>query len=284
VPTNAKSSEPAQVWFITGASRGLGLEIVRAARAQGHAVVAAARDPQAAADAVGRDEQLLPVKLDVTDQAQAQAAVAAALARFGRIDVLVNNAGRGLLGAVEEASAQETRAVFTVNVDGLLNVTRAVLPAMRRQRSGRILNISSMAGFTAWAGWGVYAATKFAVEGLSEALDAEVRPLGIRVTIIEPGRFRTDFLDERSLHRAAQVIPDYSATAGAARQRAVTTHRSQPGDPAKGAAAIVSLGASTDPPLRLQLGADAVATVEAKLAQVTAELAAWRKVAQSTGY
>jgi NAD(P)-dependent dehydrogenase (short-subunit alcohol dehydrogenase family) len=174
--------------------------------------------------------------------------------------------------------------VFAVNVDGLLNVTRAVLPAMRRQRSGRIINISSMAGFTAWAGWGVYAATKFAVEGLSEALDAELRPLGIRVTIIEPGRFRTDFLDERSLQRAEQVIADYSATAVAARQRVAATHHRQPGDPAKGASVIVSLGESPDPPLRLPLGADAMAAVEAKLAQVAGELAAWREVTRSTGY
>ena len=174
------------VWFITGASRGFGLEIARAALARGDSVVAAARDRQVVERELGRSERLLAVELDVTDERQAQEAVSAALARFGQIDVLVNNAGRGLLGAVEESSAEEVRSVFAVNVDGLLTVTRAVLPAMRSRRSGRILNISSVGGFGAWPGWGVYCATKFAVEGLSEALHAELLPLGISVTVIEP--------------------------------------------------------------------------------------------------
>ena len=164
------------VWFITGASRGFGLEIARAVLERGDAVVAAARDPKVVEITLGQRDKLLSVELDVTDERQAQASVRAALARFGQIDVLVNNAGRGLLGAVEEASAEEIRSVFAVNVDGLLNVTRAVLPSMRERRSGRILNLSAAAGFGAWPGWGVYCATKFAVEGLSEALRAELLP------------------------------------------------------------------------------------------------------------
>jgi NADP-dependent 3-hydroxy acid dehydrogenase YdfG len=155
------------VWFITGASRGFGLEIARAALERGDTVVAAARDPKVVERALGRHEQLLAVELDVTDEREAQEAVSAALQRFGQIDVLVNNAGRGLLGAIEEASAEEVRSVFAVNVDGVLNVTRAVLPAMRERRSGRILNLSSVGGFGSRPGWGVYCATKFAVEGIS---------------------------------------------------------------------------------------------------------------------
>jgi NAD(P)-dependent dehydrogenase (short-subunit alcohol dehydrogenase family) len=221
------------VWFITGASRGFGLEIARAALGRGDAVIAAARDPKAAERGLGRREQLLPVELDVTDEEQAQAAAAAALARFGQVDVLVNNAGRGLLGAVEEASAEEVRSVFAVNVDGLLNVTRAVLPSMRQRPSGRVLNLSSVGGFGAWPGWGVYCATKFAVEGISEALHAELLPLGIHVTIIEPGTFRTDFLDPSSLRRAMRVIDDYSGSGGSARQWADTANHNQLGDPSK---------------------------------------------------
>ncbi|HWY68668.1 MAG TPA: SDR family NAD(P)-dependent oxidoreductase [Terriglobales bacterium] len=216
------------VWFITGASRGLGLEITRAALKRGDSVVATARNLQSIVHAPGGQERLLPVALDVTNGLQAEAAVSVALKRFGRIDVLVNNAGRGLLGAVEEASSEEVRSVFAVNVDGLLTATRAVLPSMRERRSGRILNISSGGGFSGAPGWGVYCATKFAVEGLSESLHAELLPLGIHVTIIEPGAFRTDFLDASSLHRTAQVIDDYSESAGVTRQRVEALPRPSP--------------------------------------------------------
>ena len=209
------------VWFITGASRGFGLEIARAALERRDSVVAAARDPKVVEGALGQREQLMAVELDVTDERQAQSAVSAAFERFGQIDVLVNNAGRGLLGAVEEASAEEVRSVFAVNVDGLLNVTRMVLPSMRARRSGRILNLSAVGGFDAWPGWGVYCATKFAVEGLSEALRAELLPLGIHVTIIEPGTLRTDFLDASSLWRAARSSTT-TAAAAAARDNGLT--------------------------------------------------------------
>jgi NAD(P)-dependent dehydrogenase (short-subunit alcohol dehydrogenase family) len=272
------------VWFITGASRGFGLEIARAALQRADTVVAAARDPKVVERALDQSEQLLAVELDVTDEREAQAAVNVALARFGQIDVLVNNAGRGLLGAVEEASAEEVRSVFAVNVDGVLNVTRAVLPSMRARRSGRILNLSSVGGFGAWPGWGVYCATKFAVEGLSEALHAELLPLGLHVTVIEPGTFRTDFLDPSSLRRAARVIDDYNGSGGSARQWADTANHNQLGDPAKGAAAIVAVATSPEPPLRVQLGTDSLARVEAKLAQVATELAAWRTLAESTDH
>ena len=271
-------------WFITGASRGFGLEIARAALERGGAVVATARKPAEITKALGPRQQLLAVELDVTKEAQAQAAVGSALQRFGQIDVLVNNAGRGWLGAVEEASAEEVRAALALNVEGLLMVTRAVLPTMRARRSGRILNMSSVGGFRAWPGWGIYGATKFAVEGLSEAMQAELLPLGIRVTIIEPGAFRADFLDSSSLVHSERVIDDYSQTSGASRQWADTTSHGQLGDPAKGAAAIVAIATSADPPQRVPLGTDCVAQVEAKLARVAYELARWRNLTESTDH
>jgi NAD(P)-dependent dehydrogenase (short-subunit alcohol dehydrogenase family) len=225
------------VWFITGASRGFGLEITRVALQRGDSVVASARKQEDVEQALGEQERLLAVPLDVTNEKQAQTAVKSALDRFGRIDVLVNNGGRGLVGAVEEASAEEVRAVFAVNFDGMLNVTRAVLPSMRARNSGRILNISSVGGFREWQGWGVYSATKFAVEGISEAMRLELLPLGIYVTVIEPGTFRTDFLNNSSLARAKQVIDDYKETAGGARNWADNSNHAQLGDPVKAAAA-----------------------------------------------
>lgn len=273
-------------WFITGAARGLGYEMARHALAAGINVVATARDLSqvevAFGTAPGFSERFLPVALDVTDERQAATAVEAAIARFGSIDVLVNNAGRGLLGAVEEASAAEVEAVFATNVFGLLNVTRAVLPHMRAARTGHVVNISSLGGFAQVAGWGVYGATKFAVEGLSEAMQAELSPLGINVTIVEPGSFRTSFLDGSSLHTAANEVPDYAATAGRVRRAVATSNGGQINDPAKGAAAIYAAVTTAQPPTRFQVGPDAVAMVEDKLTRVRDELEAWRSLASST--
>ena len=284
--TSAEGVGDRRVWFITGASRGFGLEIARQVIARGDALVATARDPhQVERNLAGNGASALLLALDVTDEKQARATVEKAVARFGRIDVLVNNAGRGLLGAVEEATGEEVRAVFDTNVLGLLTVTRAVLPVMRRQRSGRILNLSSVGGFASSPGWGVYCATKFAVEGLSEALHAELAPLGIAVTVVEPGAFRTDFLDASSLHRVIQEIDDYTAaTPGRTRSWADETNHAQLGDPAKAAAAMIMVATSADPPLRLQLGSDCVARVEAKLSQVARELDRWRALALSTDH
>lgn len=271
------------VWFVTGASRGLGAEIVRQALDRGERVLAAARDPRPIARAfphAGRD--LLAVAVDVTDDAAVRAAVDAAVERFGRIDVVVNNAGRGLLGAVEEVSDAQARAVFDTNVFGVLTVCRAVLPVLRRQRSGHVMNISSVGGFAASAGWGVYNATKFAVEGLSEAMRAELQPLGVRVTIVEPGYLRTDFLRGRGLAEPPRAIDDYAATAGRARAGAAAADGEQPGDPARVAKVLIDLAHVPDPPVRLQLGADCVSRVEAKLEQVAAELKVWRGISMST--
>ncbi|OCB41936.1 short-chain dehydrogenase/reductase [Mycobacterium vulneris] len=273
------------VWFITGASRGFGLQIARDALERGHQVVATARDAAAVTAALGENDNVLAVALDVTNEEQAQQAAQAAVDRFGRIDVLINNAGRGLLGAVEEATDAEIRAVYETNVFGLLTVTRAVAPVLRAQRSGTIVNISSVGGFVGSAGWGVYASTKFAVEALSEALHSELRPLGVHAMVVEPGYFRTDFLDSSSLQTQRNVIDDYAdGPAGQMRVAAGERNHGQPGDPVKAAKAIIDVVESPQPPLRLLLGNDTIAAVEGKISQVQAELAQWRSVSESTDF
>jgi NAD(P)-dependent dehydrogenase (short-subunit alcohol dehydrogenase family) len=273
------------VWFITGASRGFGLEITREALSRGDSVVATARDPQAVLDAIpDADDRLLAVALDVSDPDQISAAVDAAIDRFRRIDALVNNAGRGLVGSVEETSDAEARAIFDVNVFGLLAITRAVLPHMRAQRSGLVVNLSSVGGFVAWPGWGVYSATKFAVEALSEAMTHELAPLGIRSVAIEPGPFRTNFLDGSSLAIAHTEIDDYASTGGAARTWATDSNYGQQGDPLKAAKVIVDLADRDDLPERIQLGTNAFEDVAAKLTRTARDQEQWRAVSLSTDF
>jgi NAD(P)-dependent dehydrogenase (short-subunit alcohol dehydrogenase family) len=272
------------VWFVTGASRGFGALIAEAALAAGDAVVATARDPSTVTARLGSHERLLATRLDVTSETEAHAAVGEAVKKFGRIDILVNNAGYGLLGAIEEASAEEAAKLFGTNVFGLLGVTRAVLPHMRRQRSGHIINLSSVGGYTGYPGWGIYGATKFAVEGISEALAGEVAPLGIKVTVVEPGFFRTDFLDETSLLRTAREIEDYRDSVGKTRAHAADVNHGQRGDPRKLAQAFIALANAKEPPLRLPLGSDTVERIESKNAFVARELAAWRTIATSTDF
>nr|WP_315255828.1 oxidoreductase [uncultured Duganella sp.] len=273
-----------KVWFITGASRGFGLLTAQKALARGDLVAATARDPQSVTAALGEHPNLLALRLDVKLEAQAITAAQQAVARFGRIDVLVNNAGYGLLGAVEESSGDEVRAVYETNVFGLLNVTRAVLPVMRRQGSGHVLNISSIGGYSSYAGWGVYGSTKFAVEGLSEALSIELAPLGIQVTVVEPGFFRTDFLDTTSLVTTRDRIAAYADTVGKMRDFAADANHAQPGDPLKLADALLKLADSANPPVRLQLGSDTVQRVRAKNQFVEQELTEWLDVALSTDH
>ncbi len=273
-----------RTWFITGASRGFGALIAKQALAAGDAVVATARNPEAAIAAIGSHPNLLALPLDVTDEAQAHAAAAAAVKRFGAIDVLVNNAGFGLLGAVEEASAQEIEAVYRTNVFGLLAVTRAVLPHMRERRSGHVINLSSVGGYRSGPGFGIYCSTKFAVEGLSEALAAELAPLGITVTIVEPGYFRTDFLDARSLTISPARIADYDATSGATRAHAADVSHRQPGDPAKLAAVLVSMVGTGSLPLRMPFGSDTIEAITQKNAFVAAEIARLHDLAVSTDF
>jgi NAD(P)-dependent dehydrogenase (short-subunit alcohol dehydrogenase family) len=273
------------VWFITGASRGFGLEIAREALSRGDSVVATARNPQSVFDALpDAGDRLVAVSLDVNDAAQARAAVDTAVECFGRIDVLVNNAGRGLLGAIEEVSDEEVRAVFDVNVFGLLAVTRAVLPQMRAQRSGLVINLSSVGGFVVWPGWGAYCATKFAVEAFSEAMTHELAPLGIRAIAVEPGPFRTDFLAGSSLEIADRQIDDYAASGGAARQWAAENNNAQEGDPVKAAQIIVDLADRDKLPERIQLGTSAFNDVADKLARTARDQEAWREISLSTDF
>ncbi|MFD8317406.1 oxidoreductase [Kitasatospora purpeofusca] len=273
------------IWFVTGASRGLGAAIVREALGRGHGVIATARDASAVAEAYpDAPDGLLAVDADVTEPAQLAVAVEAGLARFDRIDVVVNNAGYGLVGAIEETSDRAVRDLFDVNVFGVLNTLRATLPTLRHQRSGHVLNIGSVGGFATAPAAGLYGASKFALEGISEALHGELAPLGIRVTIVEPGGFRTDFLGGSSLRTEPASIADYTEGAGPVREALARYDGHQPGDPVKAARAVVDLADLAEPPLRLQLGADAVERVEAKLELVRRELDRWRDVALSTSF
>ncbi|MBP0590338.1 SDR family NAD(P)-dependent oxidoreductase [Paraburkholderia sp. LEh10] len=282
--SNVTKQQFKRVWFITGASRGLGALIAKAALADGNAVVAAGRNAAAIAERLGESPALLPVALDVTDDAQARAAVAAAVEKFGRIDVLINNAGFGLLAAVEESSDADVRRMYDTNVFGLLNVTRAVLPVMRAQRSGHVVNMSSIGGYRAAAGFGVYSSTKFAVEGITEALHAELKPLGIHATVVEPGYFRTDFLDASSLVVGKEIIDDYDETSGKVRRFAVGMNHNQPGDPEKLATAMVALADAQTPPLRLPLGTDTLKAIAHKNAYVTEETQTWMTLSASTDF
>lgn len=271
-----------RVWLVTGTSRGIGAEVAKAILETGDTLVATARSTSGMAP-LGHRENLLTLPLDVTDKQQAVDAVNAALDRFGHIDVLVNNAGICAVGAVEETSAEQVECLFRTNVFGLLNVTRAVLPFMRQRRSGHIMNISSVAGYRGYAGFGVYSATKFAVEGLSEALYDELAPLGIHVTVVEPGFFRSDILDkDKSLIEAAVRMPDYDASAGSVRELVPRLSHNQPGDPVKLARALIELANCPNPPLRLPLGPDTLQRMVEKNAVVELETAAWRALAAST--
>jgi NAD(P)-dependent dehydrogenase (short-subunit alcohol dehydrogenase family) len=273
-----------KTWFITGAARGFGARVASLALERGDRVVATGRNVSAINDRLGTSANLLSLALDVTSEQQASEAARQAVDTFGSIDVLLNNAGFGLLGAVEEASGEEVERLYRTNVFGVLNVTRAVLPYMRAQRSGRILNISSIAGYRAVAGFGVYASTKFAVEGLSEALHAELEPLGIHVTVVEPGYFRTDFLDASSLQISPLRIDDYTPTAGAVRVLATELNHGQPGDPDRLARVLVEFSEMSNPPLRLPLGSDTVSAIRAKHAADAAILDAWEAVSSSTDF
>ncbi|MFN0000585.1 MAG: oxidoreductase [Burkholderiaceae bacterium] len=270
------SSTDSLVWFITGCSTGFGRELARRVLARGARAVVTARDKAGVADlAQGHADRCLALDLDVTDPAQIGAAVQAAQERFGRIDVLVNNAGYGYQAAVEEGDDREIRAMFDTNVFGLFAMTRAVLPGMRERRSGHVMNITSVAGLVGFAGSGHYAASKHAVEGWSDALAAEVAPLGIRVTCIEPGPFRTDFAG-RSLRQTPTRIADYQATAGARLRGTVEGSGQQPGDPERAAEAMLLVSEHPDPPRHLVLGSFGAGVVIDVLKRNLAEVEAWR--------
>jgi NAD(P)-dependent dehydrogenase (short-subunit alcohol dehydrogenase family) len=278
-----KTAMAQKVWMITGASRGFGAETAKAVLAAGGKLIATARKTDAL-EYLGKNANVFAAALDVTNESQVKTAVDAALKHFGRIDVLVNNAGYGLLGAVEESSAEEVENIYRTNVFGLLNVTRAVLPAMRKQKSGHVINISSIGGYGSYPGWGVYSSTKFAVEGITESLRGELAPLGIHATVVEPGFFRTDFLDSSSLIKTANVISDYAETVGKMRDFAEGHNHQQPGDPKKLAEAILQLANAAEPPVRLPLGSDTLKRIADKNAYVEKETEEWRTLAVSTDF
>lgn len=271
------------VWFITGTSSGFGRAIAEAVLADGGSVVATARKTESLAEL--RDhapERVLVAQLDVTDPASITAAVEEARVRFGRIDVLVNNAGYGLRGALEECDDEQLRALMETNVWGLISVTKAVLPLMRAQRSGHIVQLSSVGGVRARLGGTPYALSKFAVEGLSEGLSYEVAPFGIKVTIVEPGPFRTDFAG-RSI-QWAESMPEYAPVFAEERERFQAQDGAQPGDPARAAAAVLRAVAMDEPPLRLPLGPEAFAGIRATLTQRLADLDELEPWAADTGF
>jgi len=263
------------VWLITGCSTGFGRELARLVLARGWRAVVTARDPSKVADiAAGHGDRAVVVALDVTQRAQIDDAVATARRRFGRIDVLVNNAGYGYLAAIEEGEDDAVRAMFETNVFGLIDMTKAVLPVMREQRSGLIVNVSSIGGITSFAATGYYHGTKYAVEGISESLAIEVKPLGIDVLIVEPGPFRTNWAGP-SIQQSSTRIEDYAATAGERRKQTHARSGSQAGDPVRGAQAIIDAALSDHPPLRLLLGKAALDLARKKLDFMRKDFDAW---------
>ncbi len=271
------AAKDSKVWFVTGASTGFGRLLAEQVLEAGGRVVVTARKPEQIADLEQKyPESALAVALDVTDEAAVEAAAKAALERFGRVDVLVNNAGYGLAGAIEEATEDEFMPVFETNVFGLIRMTRALLPQFRRQKSGHIVNLSSVGGLIGSPGWGYYNASKFAVNGFSEALSAEMAPLGVHVTVVEPGPFRTDFLG-RSGVEAKQRIADYDETAGKTRQYFHEQAGKQAGDPAKAAAAMIAVVNAPEPPKHLLLGKIAFDRMQKRLEQWHGELDVWKE-------
>ena len=271
-------------WLITGCSTGFGREIARTALEAGHRVLVTARQPESVADLCAAFPETARVQaLDVTSPTQVQAAVTAAINHFGHIDVLVNNAGYGYVGAVEEGEEEAYRAMFETNFFGALAITRAVLPHMRARGSGRIINNSSQAGIMANPGTGFYSASKYALEGLMEALAKEVAPLGIHVTSVQPGAFRTDW-SGRSMQRSNTRIDDYAEHVGARLEMIAAIDGAQPGDPKRGAAVFLQLAEMDNPPIQLLLGAGVLATYREKLAAINASLDEWEPTTLSADF
>jgi NAD(P)-dependent dehydrogenase (short-subunit alcohol dehydrogenase family) len=274
-----------KVWFVTGAGRGMGVEFVKAALAAGHAVVASGRVTDRVSKALGRSNDLLPVRLDVTSRADAEAAVGAAVDRFGRIDVLVNNAASFYAGYFEELTPEQFDRQLAASLIGPMNVTRAVLPVMRRQRAGHIISISSSAGLAAGFEFvSAYAASKFGLEGWMESLQAEVAPFGITTTIVNPGFFRTELLTEQSTNYAKPSVSDYDERRGPLVEYWKSQNGRQSGDPAKLARALITIASEQPPPRRFIAGADAIATAEQKIADLKAQIEANRNLSTSLAF
>lgn len=275
-----------KVWLVTGAAKGFGLEFVKAALGMGDQVIATVRSkPEQLARTLHHPADLFIVLMDVTDEIQVKAAVQQGVDHFGRLDVVINNAGYGLMGGIEEATDAEVRKQYDTNVFGLLNVTRAVLPTLRKQRSGHIINISSLLGYDVSAGLALLGSTKFAVRGLSQGLAVELAPFGIHVTDVAPGLFSTEFISSDSYATIGNPIADYNETpVGELRTNIGQFHKAQPGDPQKLAQVVVQLVASAHPPLHLPIGQDAVAMYQQSVAKLAAEITPWLTLATSTDH
>jgi len=277
--------ENKKVWFVTGASKGLGLTLVKKLLSIGYQVAATSRNLNDLSKAVGDDENFLPLSMDLLNEESVETAVSKTISKFGQLDFLVNNAGYGMVGALEELSDKEARENFDVNVFGSLNVVRKALPQMRKQQSGHIFNISSIGGFSGnFPGFGIYCATKFAVAGFTESLAAEVKSFGIKVTVVEPGYFRTDFLTSGSLAVPSHPIDAYKEVRDTQAAHQNDINNQQPGDPAKGIDVIIAAAESENAPLHLFLGPDAYALAEAKIADVKKDMENWRALATATNF
>lgn len=273
------------VWFITGASKGIGLELVKQALADGDKVAATSRNKKDLENLIGENENFLPLQLDLVNEADVKKAISAMTDAFGKLDFVVNNAGYGLLGAVEELSDEESRKNFDVNVFGSLNVIRQTLPVLRAQRSGHIFNVSSVGGYVGdFPGFGIYCATKFAVVGFSEALAIEAAPFNVKVTVVLPGYFRTNFLNSDSLITPKNEIADYEAARESQRTHQEQIANNQPGDPVKGVRAIIEATKAKNPPVHLFLGSDAFRFANEKADAMKAELADWKELTTSTDF
>jgi len=275
-----------KVWFITGASKGFGLEFINQLLTKGDAVAATSRSlSQLQTAANTTHENFLPLEVDLVNEQSVAKAIDATIAKFGRIDNIVNNAGYGLLGTIEELTDSESRQNFEVNVFGSLNVIRQALPHLRAQRSGHIFNISSIGGFVGdFPGFGIYCATKFAVNGFSESLAEEVKDFNINVTIVMPGYFRTNFLESDSLVTPKNVIADYQSTRDSQNFHQNQMNGNQPGDPVKGVAAVIKAAAEVNPPLYLFLGSDSVSIAEKKIDMLSKEIDKWKALSTSTDF
>ena len=272
------------VWFITGAGRGMGVDIAKAALAAGYQVIATGRDPKKVVQVLGEDKNLLVAKLDVTSTSDAEAAVKAAVERFGTIDVLVNNAGNFYAGYFEELSPAQIEKQLATNLIGPMNVTRVVLPVMRKAHSGHIISMSSLAGLTGGEFTSAYAASKFAVEGWMESIRFELEPFGIKTTIVEPGFFRTDLLEPESRIWPELTIADYTERTEKTRAGWDSMSGKQSGDPSKLAKALIKIASQEEPPLRWIAGADAIAAAEQKVAELQEQINAYRDLSTSLAY
>jgi len=274
-----------KTWLVTGASKGLGLVMVKQLLSAGYNVAATSRNIDALKEAVGEEEAFLPLAVNLTSEESVAKAVKATVAQFGQLDVVVNNAGYGQIGSLEELSDEEARANFDVNVFGVLNVIRAAMPYLRKQRSGHIFNISSIGGVNGgFPGFGIYCATKFAVQGLTESLAAEIKAFGVHATAVSPGYFRTNFLTAESLGVPKNEIAEYKAVRDVQQAHQQDINGNQAGDPEKAVAVIIEAAESKQPPLHLFLGQDAYDLAYSKLEEVKHDLETWKTATTSTAY